>query len=241
MAWATRITSSYDMRTARCRAVSRSSRPSAPAALVGLRGSARADRDRAAHRRRPGRRRAGARLRRPCRAQPPASSPRSRARARRARPSAACARLPRAPAHAAPTCRRAPSRPARKPLRLLSTALPSARIAASNDFRRDRQAAAAGDQAEHHRVDHGAALLARAPPCRTGGAARACSLDRLEQRARCRSGRRPSPSSRPPGRSGWSRRSAAVRSGVTKPVRDGAPGLEQFARHARCRRRRRRA
>ena len=135
LACATRITSSYDMRTARCRAVSRSRRPPARA-LVGGTDRAPGGRDRAAHRRvligdEPARafdddvaRAAG-------------MSRRSRARDRRAvRAGArrACrSGSARAWRNLARAC--AAARPARKPRRLASTALPSARIAASNASR----------------------------------------------------------------------------------------------------------
>ena len=51
----------------------------------------------------------------------------------------------------------AASHPARKPRRLASTALPSARIAASNASA-GMGSARAGDRAEQHRVDHGIGL-----------------------------------------------------------------------------------
>ena len=132
-AWATRITSSNDMRTARCRAVSRSSRPLAPARCVGRHDRARGDRDSAAHRRGPDRRRAGARPRRRCRARPAGiARARSRARSRRATDAAACAgACPALAAARVDLPARAASRPARKPRRLPSDALPSWRIAAS--------------------------------------------------------------------------------------------------------------
>ena len=72
-------------------------------------------------------------------------------------------------------------------------------------FGRNRQRAGAGDGAEHHRIDHRAALARDRFEIEQQRSFEFFS-HRRDRAAADRSGRRPSPSSPPPDRSGWSRR-----------------------------------
>ena len=208
---ATRITSSNDMRTASCRAVSARSFGSV---------TGRADRDRAPHKRHPDTPSDASRLRWRTRR-------RLRERGRLASSASSgglAARLPGAAARGALLARRGKSGPEAAQVRLDRFSL--GLIAASNG--RDREGAGpTRDRAEHHGVEI-APPAWRPSPVEQDARCAFCSAA-FSSRS-LHSCRRPSASSRPSDRRG-DRRDHHRPLGGDETVRDRAAGLEQFARH----------